>query len=371
MICPDPYLINLLIKKGIPFAVYKNPEKENTVIIAQRSPVLSSISIQSIDNISGFIIAPFEINENNEIFVIQSDFIHTAEHAAGELENFLKSLPDVNIAHDISNYQLNRNEYLDDVRFCINKIKSGTTDKVVLSRVSVKDLSSSPDYAELFKAFCQKYDEAFVYMLYSRETGLWTGASPEILLKKDGKSLLTMAVAGTRLLSAYQNSSAWAEKEIEEQRLVSVFIENLLSEFGITTYKTKGPETITAGNIVHLKTTFSIDQQHLTGKIGTFISQLHPTPAVCGLPAINAFQLIKEVEKHERRLYTGFLGPWNLEGESQLFVNIRCAELNRHNIKIYVGGGLTAASVPTNEWEETNNKLQTLFSVIENLMKFA
>ncbi len=101
--------------------------------------------------------------------------------------------------------------------------------------------------------------------------------------------------------------------------------------------------------------------------MGKLIAGLHPTPAVCGLPKADAFLLIQKAELHNRKYYTGFLGPWKMENESQLFVNLRCAELGTDKINIYVGGGLTEASNPEAEYQETVHKSKTLLSVIENL----
>jgi isochorismate synthase len=77
--------------------------------------------------------------------------------------------------------------------------------------------------------------------------------------------------------------------------------------------------------------------------------------------------LIRIVEKHDRGFYTGFLGPWNLSGESKLYVNLRCAQLHKNKMSLYVGGGLTAESNPEDEWEETVRKSQTLLSVLEKM----
>ena len=77
--------------------------------------------------------------------------------------------------------------------------------------------------------------------------------------------------------------------------------------------------------------------------------------------------MIKKLEKHERRFYAGFSGPWNLGDKSHLFVNLRCAEMGDSGINVYVGGGITVDSNPEAEWEETVRKSQTLLHVVEKL----
>ncbi len=93
---------------------------------------------------------------------------------------------------------------------------------------------------------------------------------------------------------------------------------------------------------------------------------MHPTPAVCGMPQQAAYEYILQIEAHDRKFYTGFLGPWQLNGQSELFVNLRCAEFNRTALHLFVGGGLTSSSFAESEWEETEYKSKTLLSIDEN-----
>jgi isochorismate synthase len=145
------------------------------------------------------------------------------------------------------------------------------------------------------------------------------------------------------------------------------YIEELLFRYQISDYDRKGPFTAQAGNIVHLKTRYKISLKQLKGKIGKLIADLHPTPAVCGLPRNKSYELIRKTEKHDRSFYAGFLGPWNISGESKLFVNLRCAAIYNKKMNLYIGGGLTAESKVESEWEETVRKSQTLLSVLEKM----
>ena len=136
--------------------------------------------------------------------------------------------------------------------------------------------------------------------------------------------------------------------------------------------------TKVAGNLAHIHSRFQIPISSVASRAGKLIAGLHPTPAVGGLPKADAFILINRAEKHNRKYYTGFLGPWQMDGklgdnigDSKLFVNLRCAELGENAINIYVGGGLTALSNPEEEYTETELKSKTILSVVENLWKFA
>ena len=93
-------------------------------------------------------------------------------------------------------------------------------------------------------------------------------------------------------------------------------------------------------------------------------NKLHPTPAISGYPTKKSIKLIEENEPHKRSLYCGFLGE--LFDESvNLFVNLRCMKIDRENLHLFVGGGITDLSIPEDEWEETQIKSETLLSIIK------
>jgi len=93
-----------------------------------------------------------------------------------------------------------------------------------------------------------------------------------------------------------------------------------------------------------------------------FITNLHPTPAVCGLPKDKSLELILQTEKHNREYYAGYCGPINYQNKTDLFVNLRCMKILEDQLALFVGGGLTKDSVPTKEWDETVLKAKTLLS---------
>jgi isochorismate synthase len=96
---------------------------------------------------------------------------------------------------------------------------------------------------------------------------------------------------------------------------------------------------------------------------------LHPTPAVCGTPQKVAKVFIHKNENYDREYYTGFLGPVSgLEDRSDLYVNVRCMKMGTKTAFLYVGGGITEASQPLEEWEETQDKLQTMLQVLAPML---
>ena len=95
-------------------------------------------------------------------------------------------------------------------------------------------------------------------------------------------------------------------------------------------FEEKGPRTTKAANLLHLKTEFKVDLKSVNfpNLGGVMLDLLHPTSAICGMPKEESMAFNLAHEKHDRKLFCGFLGPVNIENETHLFVNLRCAELS-------------------------------------------
>ncbi|RZJ49909.1 MAG: hypothetical protein EOO19_04395, partial [Chryseobacterium sp.] len=187
----------------------------------------------------------------------------------------------------------------------------------------------------------------------------WIGAFSEVLGKfnKVTHEFETMSLAGTIPVS-----ENWTDKEIEEQKPVSSYIRNVLEKFN-TNSEIQESETQDhiSGNIKHLRTDFKLKIN--PEKLDSIIEELHPTPAVCGIPKDFCKEKIQEFEKFPRELYAGFI---RIETDDfiQYFVNLRCAKLYSDSVHIFVGGGITAQSNPEKEWIETELKSE---AVLKNL----
>src|SRR5690606_3892745 len=139
------------------------------------------------------------------------------------------------------------------------------------------------------------------------KVGLWLGATPETLVNIDGQRLTTMSLAGTQKYNGTLEVN-WTSKELNEQQLVTDFIVHSLhpeTSGSVGNISLGKPETVKDGNLVHLKTTISAT---FNSKINfkQLLTNLHPTPAVCGLPKDAAKQFILKNENYNREFYTGF-----------------------------------------------------------------
>lgn len=227
--------------------------------------------------------------------------------------------------------------------------------KVVLSRTKII-LAEIKDTKAMFFELCRLYPHAACSLMEIQDS-VWLGASPELLLHYEAGQFQTMSLAGTRTIL---QSHPFGQKEEKEQALVTEEINRTLKHSGCTDIELKGPYIRQAGNLLHLCTEIKGRYQGNPLKLA---AALHPTPAVGGLPTVDSLNGIKQLEKHHRRFFSGYLGSSDAH-KTTLFVQLRCMEITGQHCTLYAGAGITAESNPEDEWLETENKTQTLLSAL-------
>lgn len=288
--------------------------------------------------------------------IVVTDFLHQQVYQFEERKSETFELHTLDAAPVV----ISKRDYQIEAQAMLHAFQVYGVQKAVYSRV--KAVSFPIEKAlSLFKELEKTYPSAFVYLLTSELLGTWIGASPEVLVNVEDGILRTVALAGTQ---SGNESGEWGEKEFMEHQYVVDAIEQTLMRNKCTILEEKGPETVTAGPVRHLKTQFKAT----TGQTAPWAiaMDLHPTPAVCGTPRMQALDLLLSREMHERSLYTGAIGLYT-ETTAHLFVNLRCAQLQKTKAYLYLGGGFTADSIPDLEWEETENKARTLLDCMEKL----
>lgn len=229
--------------------------------------------------------------------------------------------------------------------------------KVVLARTI--DIDKRIDVATTFHNLCILYPSAFVFYFSSDMFGTWIGASPEILLQREGMKVQTMSLAGT--LPAGPQS--WDVKNILEQQMVTDFIREKFTKFGIKTF-CGDLQTVSAGPVKHLRTMISGDIP-INFDDEQFILNYSPTPALCGSERDFALKCISSEEKFLRECYGGWCGPVWETGYS-FYVNVRSAKLREGDQpRLFSGGGITELSDPQKEWKETCRKATTILRAIK------
>jgi isochorismate synthase len=357
------------IEKNLVFAAYRLPNKKHAEIVIQTSGEKRLISANdNYFNLKGFLVAPFPETTKFPSFLINPDIFAT-EYLSEKDFSLIKNLETIPIQSDNTHIpeEIGHDKYLNQIQSIIQKIEKGTFEKVVLSRVKIIQVELIKQLGKIFSRLTEAYPNAFVF-IFNAGSHLWIGATPEPLLKTENGTMYTVSLAGTRSYSKKNlNIGAWNSKERLEQEYVTRYISKVLSKFNLVDVNLEGPFTKRAGNLVHLRTDFSFRSDKLKDCLGDFLKNLHPTPAVCGMPRKDSLELILKLEEHNREYYSGYLGPVGLNDGLSLFVNLRCMKVLQNNIALFIGGGITADSVPEDEWQETEIKAETLLSVIRQV----
>ena len=337
-------LIDSNIKSKIPFVAYKFGGKDLVSCLIGNS---ESITSSELDRKNGFIFMPFDSSETGIYLKPQKKII---------TKSVVQSIFNHPIQHTQINFQSKKKEFVSYVSKAINNIKKLKLRKIVAStclEYSIQDISES----DVFMRLISFNPSAFSYMFFSEETGVWIGASPEQLVEIKNNNLTAHALAATKT----DHNQKWSDKELNEQQIVLSDMINNLSNYcdDISTSKL---ETVVAANLFHLRNSITAKP---IGEISEIINSLHPTPAVAGSPKQRSIEYILKNEKYNREYYTGYLGIIN-ENECNLFVNIRCAQITGNKLKIFVGAGITADSIPENEWNEILEKSKTILRVFNS-----
>ena len=325
--------------------------------------------LKPLDQKSGFIIAPFFQSTLHDSYILEPDNIFLSDQIDYELvEQLAKSrdllFPEMSQGEEIMTTPYS--DFIQQVNDAKRAINNKEFFKVVLSKVRVEKQNSDFDASSFFLRLCEKYPHAFVSLVQLPEVGCWIGATPEPLLVSEGGKVKTVSLAGTQLATdAELESYQWSKKEIEEQGIVTGYVEKTLKLLHVDNYTLKGPENYRAANLIHLKTSFEFKETETGNRLSDLLNALHPTPSVGGLPKDEARHFILKNENHDRSYYSGFLGPLNIDNKSHLFVNLRCLQLFQKQFVLYSGAGITASSVAENEWEETENKMMTMMNVMQ------
>ena len=336
--------LNFLLNNNESFVVYKKPSHNN--IVCHQGDVICG-QINDIDNNKGFLFMPFDINEKGYFLIPKT----TIETKFG-LKVIKKKSHDILI----KDFSSKKKSYIKFINKTIENIKSSELEKVVCSSEFNVKLNSE-SYIEHFKKLIQLNHDAFCYLFYHPEIGVWIGASPEKLLNLNNHIVTTFALAATKK----EMNQSWTDKEFREQKIVE---EQIVADLkrGCNNIETGVLQTVKAGNVYHLKSVIKAQ----TKKSSSFlIKLLHPTPAIAGTPKNKAIGYINKTENYNRLFYTGFMGLFEKQS-CDIYVNIRCAKIVKDNLTIYVGGGITKESNASAEWNEIVNKSQTMLGVFHS-----
>ncbi|HVT68755.1 MAG TPA: isochorismate synthase, partial [Trebonia sp.] len=243
---------------------------------------------------------------------------------------------------------------------------SPTLRKVVLARDLYASADQPMDARVLVRRLAARYPGCYTFAV----DGM-VGATPELLIRKDGWQVSSLVLAGTRPRgSTPAEDSELAQeligsaKENEEHEYAAASLRETLTPLCEAMYTVPRPELIRLPNVQHLGTrvrgTLAAAKSALT-----LVAAVHPTAAVGGTPTAEAVEVIRELESMDRERYAGPVGWIDADGNGEWGIALRSAQLSGNRARLFAGCGIVAGSDPEAELAETESKFRPMRNALE------
>jgi len=272
----------------------------------------------------------------------------------------------------VSSNGAKKSVYLENVNKALNEIESGKVQKIVLSRQIDLELEDNINISSVLDTLGKRYPRCYVFA-FSKNNSIFFGASPEKLAKISNGWIEADALAGSisrgKTVDEDEKLAETllaSEKDLAEQSIVVSFIRDSFTQFCSEIVYEEKPIIRKLPNIQHLWTPIK-GKVNPNQSIFTILKDLHPTPAICGVPWEVALNSIKEMEPHNRGLFSGMIGWFNLKNEGEFAVAIRSALLKGKKLYAFAGCGIVQGSNPEIEYAESELKLKPIISLFEIL----
>ncbi|TLG75098.1 isochorismate synthase [Methylocystis sp. B8] len=257
--------------------------------------------------------------------------------------------------------------YKDAVSRAIASFRVGKMSKAVLSRILEIELAQPVDVAAILNALVKQNPGGYHFKAPLGDGAILLGASPELLIRKDGASIHTNPLAGSTKRRSDPDEDQLASrtllqsnKDNFEHSLVVHEIQEALAPVCKALRTPAEPALMNTSTMWHLSTLITGELEDQQTSALQLACRLHPTPAVCGYPTAESRSLIGDLESFDRGIFSGAVGWCDSEGNGEWAVAIRCGTVRDKTIRLFAGAGIVEASDPESEWAETEAKLGTM-----------
>ncbi len=248
------------------------------------------------------------------------------------------------------------------------EVRAGTgLRKAVLARDVLVDAPERLDPRLLAARLAERFPHCWTFLV----DGL-IGATPELLLRRSGRTVASLVLAGStrRGADAAEDAALAAAlrdsaKDTHEHALSVASVRDVLAPLTATLRVDPEPTLLRLDNVQHLATRV---EGELAGPATALdlVAALHPTAAVCGTPRDLALARIREREGMDRGRYSGPVGWVDATGDGEFGIALRCAELTPTGARLFAGAGVVGSSLPEAELDETRLKLRAMQSALES-----
>lgn len=270
---------------------------------------------------------------------------------------------------------LSRSDRPDQRRWCelVNQVTQDKfikdTPKVVLSRLTQLEINEKVDPWMLLASWQGRNQNSFQFGFQFSPDNAFISCTPERLYRRCQRELFTEALAGTTTRGLNEDEDIMLAQQLlddsknsHENQLVREHIVDALTPLSNYVGADESPKIFKLSHIQHLHRSIRAE---LKAGVNDFqiLLALHPTPAVGGLPKESAINFIRQREGYTRGWYAGACGYFN-KYDSEFAVAIRSALIEPGRINLFAGAGIVSGSEADAEWNELENKLKTILSIL-------
>jgi menaquinone-specific isochorismate synthase len=250
---------------------------------------------------------------------------------------------------------MTRDEWDAIVERALAAIARDEMQKVVLARAVTVDADQPFDIRSILAHLRHSQPGCIVYA----DRG-YAGASPELLVRKTGSSVIARPLAGTEVDTETLRSS---RKDAHEHALVVEAVTEALRA-SCTDVHAAGPAPLELADVSHFATSVTARTRFGDTSIADLVAALHPTPAVGGTPRETSLAMIDALEAEPRGRYAGPCGWIDRHGDGEFVVALRGGDIAGSRAVLHAGAGIVAGSDPGLEWTETQQKLTPMLQAL-------
>ncbi|NVK71862.1 isochorismate synthase [Marinomonas sp. CT5] len=260
-------------------------------------------------------------------------------------------------------------DFIGMIEDVLSRFASDSLKKVVLSKILKLTLDKKVDIPRLLANIMAQNPSAYHFSV-PLDNSVLIGASPELLIRKQGNKIFSNPLAGSSKRSNDIDADKQAaitlsnsSKDRYEHQLVVDAIRSALQPIVKNLKAREEPSLISTPTMWHLSTHIEATLSSVyTPSIFDLIKCIHPTPAMCGTPTLQAKSHIESLEPHQRGFFSGLVGWCDAQGNGEWAIAIRCAQVSGEKVTLFAGAGVVPDSDPESEWLETSAKMRTMLN---------
>jgi menaquinone-specific isochorismate synthase len=255
------------------------------------------------------------------------------------------------------------------VRWALDAIDGGGLDKVVLARRVALALGATMDPLLVLSHLEPATPGCYHFAVRPANGSAFVGASPERLFRRSDSQVVSEAVAGTRPRgeteaedAALREALLNSPKERREHAFVRDAIRDDLEAVCTSVHVPDevGELALARGRHLHARLTGTLRPGTTTTDV---LKELHPTPAVGGVPTEDAVAAIRAQEPFDRGWYAGPVG-WVGRTDAEFAVGLRAGLVEEDQVALFSGAGIVDGSAPDREWEEIEQKIGDFAAIL-------